>query len=471
MIRTLQKKFIITAMTAVTVLLLVVLGVLNVVNAFSNTRQSEALLDELAMRSVSLSFSGGPREENGQNFGTQDRPAETGGPAFGSPPPEGEGSGGPGFAGDPGSAPADQPGSQPGQEPFSGENGRRRRGFLDDPMDENTQLSAVYFTVELDERCAVKSVDVSHIATVSEEEASAMALNLDVDQEAGTVEDYRYKIFSTPEGGYRVVFLDSATRHRSVLRVLLLSVLLGGLSWLLMLGLVVLLSKKAIRPIAENMERQRQFVTDAGHELKTPLAIILANVDAMELRGGESKYSRNIRAQAQRLSELTKNLLTLARMDETALQQNAETFDFSDLCTESFGMFREAAELKRITFETDIISGIAYHGDRAQLAQLCSILGDNAVKYCPEDGAIAVHLAEEGRNIQLTVSNSVQEAPDTDRMFDRFYRSDSSRNQKSGGFGIGLSAAQSIVQLHRGSITADYDEESKQLHLRVKLHR
>lgn len=436
MIRTLQKKFIVTAMTAVTVLLLVVLGVLNAVNAFSNTRQAEALLDELAMRSVSMSFDGSPR-----------------------------------FAGDPGSAPAGQPAAQPGQQPFSGEDGRRRRGFLDDPMDENTRLSAVYFTVELDGRCALKSVDVSHIATVSEEDAAAMALNLDVDQESGSVEDYRYKIYTTPEGGYRVVFLDSAMRHRSVLRVLLLSVLLGGLSWLLMLGLVVLLSKRAIRPIAENMERQRQFVTDAGHELKTPLAIILANVDAMELRSGENKYSRNIRAQAHRLSELTKNLLTLARMDETAVQQNAEAFDLSALCEESFGMFREAAELKRIAFETDIPPGIAFSGDRAQLGQLCSILADNAVKYCPVDGDIAIQLAEEGRNILLTVSNSVREAPETERMFDRFYRSDSSRNQKGGGFGIGLSAAQSIVQLHRGSIAADYDKEKQQLHLRVKLHR
>ena len=471
MIRTLQKKFIFTAMTAVTVLLAVVLGVLNLVNAFSNTRQSEALLDELAMRSVSLSFAGGPREENGgMGPGGQAWQDSGAGGDFGSPPPEGEG-----FSAEAPSAPDAEgqygTGGEGGQY-GEGVGGRRRQGLLDDPVDENTRLSALYFTVELDERCAVQAVDVSHIAGIGEEDAAALALNLDVDQDAGTVDSYRYKIYVTPEGGYRIIFLDSSVRHRSVLRVLLLSALLGGLSWLLMLGLVVLLSRRAIRPIAENMERQRQFVTDAGHELKTPLAIILANVDAMELRAGESKYSRNIRSQAQRLSELTKNLLTLARMDETALEQNAETFDLSALCTESFDMFREAAELKSIDYREAVASGISFHGDRAQIAQLCSILGDNAVKYCPEGGEIAVCLSEEGRGgILLTVSNTVEEAPDTAKMFDRFYRSDSSRNQKSGGFGIGLSAAQSIVQLHRGSITADYDEESAQLHLKVKLHR
>ena len=435
MIRTLQKKFIITAMTAVTVLLLAVLGVLNVVNALSNTRQSEALLNELGMRSAAAPLPNGPGPENPQFFGQQPAVAE------GSP--------------DSGSSPHGY--------------GRFRRGFLDEPMDENTRLSAVYFSVQMDERCAVTSVDVSHIADVTEEDAASLALSLDVDRESGTVGDYQYKIFPTPEGGYRVLFLDSATRHRSVLRVLLLSALLGGISWLAMLGLVILLSRKAIRPIAENMERQRQFVTDAGHELKTPLAIILANVDAMELRNGESKYSRNIRSQAQRLSELTKNLLTLARADESGTDARTEVFDLSALCRETFGMFREAAELKHIELRTEIEEGISFHGDREKMAQLCSILDDNAVKYCPQGGTVTANLSRDGRNIRMTVSNTVSEPPDTERMFDRFYRGDSSRNQKGGGFGIGLSAAETIVKLHKGSITADYSPESSLLHVLVKL--
>ena len=299
--------------------------------------------------------------------------------------------------------------------------------------------------------------DVSHIASVTEEEAAELALGLDVDQTGGSAGSYRYKIFPRPEGGYRVVFLDSGVRRNAVMRVALLSLLLGSVSWLLMLALVMALSRRAIRPIAENMERQRQFVTDAGHELKTPVAIILANVDAMELRGGESKYSRNIRSQAVRLGELMKNLLTLARVDEYSVLEQPQRLDFSSLCREVFLPFREAAELKHIRYGMDLADALELTGDRTLLAQLCSILADNAVKYCPEGGEITVSLRSENRRICLRVSNTVTEVPDLDRIFDRFYRADSSRNQKSGGFGIGLSAAQTIARLHRAELTAGHD--------------
>ena len=253
MIRALQKKFVVTAMIAVSVLLLVVLGALNVFNAVSNARQTEYLLDDLGRQGAFF-----PRTEDR----TVQPPAAAGtdsSPGFGAPPGGGE--------------------------PESFERGRRR-GFLDEPMDDNMRMSALYFVADLDSQCRVLSTDVSHIASVTEEEAAELALGLDVEQATGTAGSFRYKIFPRPDGGYRVVFLDSAVRRNAVMRVALLSLLLGSVSWLLMLALVIALSRRAIRPIAENMERQRQFVTDAGHELKTPVAIILANVDAMEMRGG-----------------------------------------------------------------------------------------------------------------------------------------------------------------------------------------
>lgn len=411
MIRILQKKFIVTAMIAVTVLLLVVLGALNVVNLRSNIRQAEMMLDML------------------------------------------------GFQGDRG--------------PFEGpvpDGMREPRRFLDEPMDENARMSAVYFRVDLDEHRNVIRTDVSHIASVTEEEASAMARALDPGRESGKLGSFRYRFFSTPAGGYRVVFLDSAARQASVLRVALLSLLLGLVSWLLMLVLVMLLSKKAIQPIAENMQRQRQFVTDAGHELKTPLAIILANVDALELRAGESKYSRNIRTQAKRLSDLMKNLLTLARMDELSTQEHSEQLDFSALCTDSFSMFREGAELRQLAFSLEIEDHISIRGDRSQLSQLCSILGDNAVKYCAAQGEIRIRLKKDSPgSCCLRVMNTVSEKPDVDHLFDRFYRSDVSRNQKEGGFGIGLSAAQAIAALHRTALTAEYDAATASLSFLLRL--
>ena len=435
MIRALQKKFVVTAMIAVTVLLLVVLGALNVFNAVSNARQTEFLLDDLGRQNALF-----PR--------TEDHALP--------PPASGES--------DPVSDAAAMPAEvQP--EPFARV---RRRGFLDEPMDDNMRMSALYFIADLDDQCRVVRTDVSHIASVTEEEAAELALGLDVDQTGGSAGSYRYKIFSRPEGGYRVVFLDSGVRRNAVMRVALLSLLLGCVSWLLMLALVMALSRRAIRPIAENMERQRQFVTDAGHELKTPVAIILANVDAMELRGGESKYSRNIRSQAIRLSELMKNLLTLARVDEYSVLEQPQRLDFSSLCREVFLPFREAAELKHIRYDMDLADALELTGDRTLLAQLCSILADNAVKYCPEAGEIAISLRAENRRVCLRVSNTVTEVPDLERIFDRFYRADSSRNQKSGGFGIGLSAARTIAHLHRAELTAGHDPASGLLSFSVR---
>ena len=415
MIRTLQKKFVITAMIAVSVLLLAVLGALNIFNAVSNARQTEALLDELGRQSMGPVFS---------------RDFEN------TPPKDGV---------------SDSEQRLP-------EVIRHRRGFLDEPVDDNARMAALYFTVDLDEHGQALRANTSHIASVSEEEAIELAGKLDVARDTGSLDNYRYKMYVTPEGGYRIVFLDSSSRHTSVLRVLLLSALLGLVSWLLMLALVMLLSRKAILPIAENMERQRQFVTDAGHELKTPVAIITANVDAMELRTGENKYSRNIRSQADRLSELVKNLLTLARVDEYSVLEKPEQIDFTALCTELFSTFRESAELKQIHYSLDLEGGLTISGDRNLLTQFCSILADNAVKYCPEKGEILVRLWQDAKGVSLRISNSVTEVPNLDRLFDRFYRADSSRNQKNGGFGIGLSAARTIAKLHQADLTSNYDE-------------
>ena len=238
-----------------------------------------------------------------------------------------------------------------------------------------------------------------------------------------------------------------------------------------MFMLVVVLSGRVVKPVAESYDKQKRFITDAGHELKTPLSIILANVDALELRGGETKYSRNIRTQAKRLSDLMKNLLTLARWDEASTLEKPEPLDFSTLCEEAFSMFREPAELRSLRFSLDIHPELYVEGDRSLLSQLCSILGDNAVKYCSDGGEIRVTLEPDAKSCVLNVENSVAEMPDITSLFDRFYRSDSSRNQKSGGFGIGLSAAESVARLHKGSIIAAGDESGKTLHFQVRLPR
>ncbi len=401
MTRTLQRKFIVTAMTAVTVLLLVLLGAINIANAVSSSRESAALLDMLS----SL-----------EGFG----PAR----------------------------------------PFEPPDHAKQGGFFRRAPDENDRLSALTFTVRFGEDQTLQGMNLDRIASVGEEEAESLGRRaLASGLTAGRLEGYRFRIVEPAQGWKAVVFLDVSSQRFELLRVAALSALLGVLAWAVMLALVTALSRRAIRPIAENIERQRQFVTDAGHELKTPLAIILSNLDAMELTGQESKYSRNIRSQASRLSTLMQNLLTLARIDENAVPPDTARLSLTELCRESAEMFRAPAELRRITLTTDIAEGVYVSGNRVMLQQLLSTLLDNAVKYCPEDGEIGFRLRQEDRAI-LRISNSTgEERPDLARLFDRFYRSDSARSQK-GGFGIGLSAAQAIVRQHKGEIAAHYEGDT-----------
>lgn len=406
MSKTLQKKFVVTAMIAVTVLLAVVLGAVNLFNALTQARQSDRLLTALAMQ---------------EGFG---------------PAPRFDG---------------DFDGQEP---PFRRE---ARGGFFREPLTEDSRMSALYFVVRLDSEDRVQSVDLRRISSVDEEGAAALALQAAANSRGyGRIGDLKYQFVEPAEGCRACVFLDVSQQLRSVRRTAALSALAGVLAWGAMLVLVWALSRRAIRPIAENMQRQRQFVTDAGHELKTPLAIIQANVEAMELMGGESKYSRNIRSQVRRLSGLTQNLLTLARMDESSAPPQLETVDLSALAVSSLDMFRESAALKELTVAADIREGVTVQANRQQLGQLLSILLDNAVKYCPQGGRLALSLYREDRAV-LRLRNTVEQTVDTERIFDRFYRADSARTQQGGGYGIGLSAAEAIVRLHKGEIGAAMD--------------
>lgn len=402
--RTLRRKFTVTAMIAVTVLLLVLLGAINAVNAWTSRAEIERQLDALS--------------DTRQDFGQPD-------------------------------------GREPDFDPARRLDGRGRMTLGPAPAAQ-TLFSARYYLVWADGSGEITAVDGSHIEYGSEEEATEL-FAASAGRSEGRSGAFRFRTVTLPEGGTLTVFLYTAQTRQSVLRVAALSALAGLVAWGLMLLLVMFLSKKAIEPVAASMEKQKRFVTDAGHELKTPLAIILANTEAMELRQGESKYSRNIREQVQRLSGLTQNLLTLARADEGGALQTEE-LDLSALAEESLRPFREPAELRRLTLSEELASDIRVTADRRQLGQLLSILLDNAVKYTPEGGAVSLRTRREGGKAVLEVRNTVadQSIP-PERFFDRFYRADEARTQKSGGYGIGLSAARAIAEAHKGSLGAAYE--------------
>ncbi len=403
MIKMLQKKFVVTAMAAVSVLLFLLLGTINIINIAIVGREVDKTLSMLA-----------------QTEGELDSIPMLPDPA---PPPD----------------------------------------FRVRPKGERDKfLSSNFFLVRMNEKGQAVYADVSRVSSVDEQEARELALKVcRMGQREGKAGKYRYRIKSTRMGpGTVVVFLDTSEEILSYVRVLFLSAGIGLACWLLMLGLVIFLSKRAIRPIAANLEKQKQFVTNAGHEIKTPLAIILANTEAMELyQGGENKWTKNIRLQALRLDGLMKSLLFLARMDENTAKAAAVEFSLDELLGEMVQTFAELLKQKGITLCIEIQSGVVLKADKEQIRQLISILLDNAAKYTKEDGTVSVSLKRKEKGLWMQIKNDCQSLPDVppDKLFDRFYRGDAARTQKSGGYGIGLSLARSIAEANGGSISARYE--------------
>lgn len=416
MIRALQKKFVLTSMTAITILLLVLLGGINISNLVVTNRTTKetlsALMQQEQMRSHSDSGSA-----------PQTAPA----------PPEGQG------------------------DPLDG------RPSQDDVMSSN------YFVVCLDSSGNATYTDVTRVQGLTDETAADLALSiwqtasLNGEDSSGTSGKYRYLLRQDPSSDTEtdsctVIFLDTAQKVSSMLQVLFLSAALGAACWLAMLLLLILLSRRAIRPFAENISRQKQFVTNAGHEIKTPLAIIQANTEAMELFQGETKWSRNIKDQVRRLSSLTQNLLALARMDESAQSQPAADFSFSQLVEEQADTFAEPMALRHIAVSRQIAKDLWLHASKEQITRLLSILLENALKYTDEGGSLTVCLEQSGHELRLWMENTCSELPSLppERLFERFCRGDEARTQKTGGCGIGLAVADAIAKSAHGSISASY---------------
>ena len=235
--------------------------------------------------------------------------------------------------------------------------------------------------------------------------------------------------------------------------------------------LVVVFSKMVFKPVAESDRKQRQFITDAGHEIKTPLTIIDANTEVLEMEHGESQWTQSIRGQVKRLSALTANLIALSRLDEGGRQLQKLEFSLSDAVSETARSFQALAMTQEKSLDARITPNLTYRGDEAAIRQLTGILLDNALKYSDGPGQICLSLKPRGRSgCTLTVTNTVQglEPGDLNCLFERFYRADRSRNSVTGGYGLGLSIARAIVSAHKGKIGAE-SPDGKSLTIHVNL--
>ena len=322
-----------------------------------------------------------------------------------------------------------------------------------------------YFSVRLAEDGSVNYVDTVRIAAVDMDSAVEYAETaLASGKEQGFLDEYRYVVTESSEGDTLVIFLDCGRNLGTFRTFLLASVGMAAAGCLAVLLLVVLFSGRIVRPVAESYEKQKRFITDAGHEIKTPLAIIDADADVLEmdLEDENNEWLQDIRRQTRRLTELTNDLVYLSRMEEQQDRAAMVDFPVSDLVSETAQGFQSRAIQKEQHFSQSVQPMLTLHGDEKAIRQLVSILLDNAVKYTPEGGTIDLKLEQQGRNIVLSVSNDAASPvprESMDKLFDRFYRTDPSRSSATGGHGIGLSIARAVVLAHRGKITAATADE------------
>ena len=326
------------------------------------------------------------------------------------------------------------------------------------PMDMDIIQSARFFMVRTAQNGAVLDVNVDHISSVSAEQAAQYAGQ--ITGVSGKIGGYKYEVKQLEEDRL-IFFMDISGQFRMCVMALSISSAIALICWLVILLFVILLSGRVVRPILAGMEKQKQFITHAGHELKTPLAIIQSNNDASTLIYGETKYSRNIRLQTQRLNVLMTNLLTLAKLDEET-KLPTERVDISELICGMLSAWEDAAAEKQISLSVNVQPHVFMQAHRDTFSQMISIVFDNAAKYTPEGGNIRFSVTEDGGHIVIAEENTC-DAPggsDPERLFERFFRGDSARTQSStvSGFGIGLSAARAIAETFGGTLTAEYPE-------------
>lgn len=322
-----------------------------------------------------------------------------------------------------------------------------------------------YFSVVYNEDKTLYSSNLDHLSNLSKEQALSYANKVIKNSRSSGVfkvgsQFYSYQITQDSKTKrYLLVVLDSTNYLESRNDFFWLSIQLCFYSFIFFVLVVSGFSNFAVRPYIKNYENQKRFITNAGHELKTPLAIISANTELQELMTGENEWTESTKDQVKRLSNLINQMVVLARLEE---QPDVTLVDvnFSEVVKKVAGNFKSVIEKAGKKYEIKLQEDIHVKATEDELYELVSILIDNACKYCDEDGQIFVTLtkAKRGKRARLTVANSYADGKNVDysRFFDRFYREDESHNQKQPGYGIGLSMAESLVRIFKGRIWVSY---------------
>ena len=324
-------------------------------------------------------------------------------------------------------------------------------------MTVETQYTTRYFYVVLDNNGNVTSDNLDHIAAVSKNDIADYVKNATSSNAAeGWTSSYRYLKVSA-DGKTTIYYVDCYSQRTYAAYLTRLSLMVAAIGMLFACLFVYILSGKIIQPMEESFQKQKRFITDASHELKTPLAAISANVDVLELQSGENDTTKRIRLQIQHLSNLINEMLSLSRISSMKLARDEiETIDLSALVQKKTDEFLPLIETQGKHLTSEIKNEVLLNGNRKDLDRLLSVLMDNAAKYCLSEGNISIVLSSDSKSVHFSIINSCDSIgfPELGHLFDRFYRTDSSRSRDTGSFGIGLSIAEAIVKKHNGKISA-----------------
>ena len=323
-----------------------------------------------------------------------------------------------------------------------------------------TPFSTRFFTVVYNSEGTVINTVFDNIATVSEDNVDTYVEKVLNKEGYGFYSNFKYYIKETSEGNNMAIFLDCSKELSSLRTTIFISLFAMAVCILWVYIIVLLFSNKAIEPYIKSHEKQKQFITDASHELKTPITVIATSLKVLEMDVGKQKWIDKAIAQTEKLKELVNSLVTLSRMDEENSFFKFNVFNISDTMSETVESYRDFAESNGHEVICNIENGVTFKGDEYAIRQLVSILIDNAVKYASKDTPIRLTLTASKRHVVVTSSNQADEInkDELEKVFERFYRTDKSRNSNTGGFGIGLSIARSIAEEHNGTIVAKSED-------------
>ena len=483
MIKKLRKKFIIAAMCAILIVLESMILAVNIVNYHHLVEKADTLTEWITSEGGSFGDAAGERNGNDpesqpgqdQNEQSPEKPDDSNSDTTPPEKPEGE------TAMNQDNTTSSADGNETATDEADSDKKSTDQKSTDDkknPPDnigkdhmgfsKETPFETRYFTVTLDPDGNVSDCDTGKVASVDEDSAKEYASEVYTSgKTTGFSGIYRYRVTETDDGTM-IVFVDCRQEISTVKNFAKNSFGISTFGLAAVFVLVVFFSKLVFRPVAESYKKQKQFITDASHELKTPLTIIDANTEIIEMDHGESQWSKSIRNQVRRLTAMTQQLITLSKLDEGEVNGEKTKFSLSDALLDCVQPFETPAMMQNKTIETDIADGIMLNGEEKTIRQLFDILLDNAVKYSTSDSTIRVHLYTKGNKTILTVWNATETIPqgNLDQVFERFYRLDEARNSEKGGSGIGLSVAKAVVTAHKGKISA-FSEDGHSMLIKV----